>query len=136
MKMFLVAILSIVVVVSVFSLPIIAVFVIDKAVQKHRRKKHTEYFKYWDEAKKLAFERGAEFNKHKEYLDYHLKVYNDGLRDGECTWECYNERMNKFMLEYNDLCAWFQEEEKKIRELLIKADLYAKEHDLLWGVIY
>jgi hypothetical protein len=44
--------------------------------------------------------------------------------------------MNELMIEYQDLCAWFQEEGAKIRELLCKADLYAKEHDLFWGIIY
>lgn len=136
MKIFLAVILSIIIVIAIFVLPVITVFVIDKVIQKHRRKKHPEYFKYWDEAIKLAFERGAEYNKRKEHFDYKFKLYTDGLRDGECTWEYYKEQMNNHMLEYRTLCDWFQEEEKKIRELLIKADLYAKEHDCYWGVIY
>jgi hypothetical protein len=136
MKMFLAVITSIIVVVAIFSLPIVIVFIIDKAVSKYRRKKHPEYFKYWDAAKKLSFERGAEYNARKSRFDYYFKLYSEGLRDGECTDEYYTEQMNYVMSEYKDLCIWFQEEEKKIRELLAKADLYAKEHDLVWGIIY
>ena len=136
MKMFLAVIMSIIMIVAIFSLPIAIVFIIDKTVQKYRRKKHPEYFKYWDEAKKLAFERGAEYNTRKSHFDYYFKLYNEGLRDGECTNEYYTEQMNYVMSEYKNLCIWFQEEEKKIRELLVKADLYAKEHDLVWGIVY
>ena len=136
MKMFLAVIMSIIMVVAIFSLPIAIVFIIDKTAQKYRRKKHPEYFKYWDEAKKLAFERGAEYNTRKSHFDYYFKLYNEGLRDGECTNEYYTEQMNYVMSEYKDLCIWFQEEEEKIRELLVKADLYAKEHNLVWGIVY
>lgn len=117
-------------------LPLMLAWLADKLVEGIRRKKHQEYFKYWDEAKKLSFERGAEFNRHKQRFDHYFKLYTEGLRDGECTNEYFSERMNKHMEEYKDICAWFQEEEKIIRELLIKADLYAKENNLSWGIIY
>jgi hypothetical protein len=120
----------------VFFGPILLVDLFDTLLEGRRRKKHPEYFKYWDESLKLSFERGAEYNRRKEYFDYKFKLYSLSLRDGECTYEYYSESMNKLMVEYQELCAWFQEEETKINELLIKADLYAKEHDLLWGIIY
>jgi hypothetical protein len=121
---------------ALFVLPIIVIGAIDKLIEKCRRKKHPEYFEYWDEGKKLSFERGKEFNRRKEFFDFKFKLYNLGLRDGECTNEYYTKKMNELMIEYQELCAWFQEEEAKIRELLDKADLYAKEHNLYWGIIY
>jgi hypothetical protein len=121
---------------GILFLPILLVNQVDTLLEKCRRKKHPEYFKYYDEAVKLSFERGAEYRRRKEYFDYKIKVYNEGLRDGECTNEYYTHHMNKHMVEYQKLCDWFQEEEKKIRELLVKADLYAKEHDCFWGIIY
>jgi endonuclease III len=108
----------------------------DRLLEDTRRKKHPEYFEYWDKALKLSFERGKEYNRRKGHYDYRFKLYQDGLLDGECTNECYAKCMNKLMSEYQELCSWFQEKEKEIRELLIKADLYAKEHNLLWGIIY
>ena len=117
-------------------LPILLASMVDTLLEKHRRKKHPEYYKYWDEAVKLSFERGAVYSRRKEYFDYKIKVYNEGLRDGECTNEYYTDQMNRHMVEYQRLCDWFREEEKKIQDLLIKADLYAKEHDLYWGIIY
>lgn len=121
---------------AVFFVPLLLAALFDKLVEGIRRKKHPEYFKYWDESLKLSFERGAEFNRRKQHFDYHFKLYTEGLRDGECTNEYFTKRMNKHLEEYKDLCAWFQKEEKIIKELLVKADLYAKEHNLMWGIIY
>ena len=108
----------------------------DKLVEGIRRKKHPEYFEYWDKAEKLAFERGAEYRKRKDYIDYKLKLYSDGLREGECTEKSYENKMKELAENYMVLCDWFKDAEKEIRELLIKADLYAKEHDCYWGIIY
>jgi hypothetical protein len=116
--------------------PYVGVDLADKLLDKHRRKKHPEYFKFYDKATVMSFKRGAEYARRKEYFDYKFKLYNDGLRDGECTNEHYTEKMQKLMVEYQELCSWFREAEKEIRELLVQADLYAKEHDLLWGIIY
>jgi hypothetical protein len=123
-------------VLAIFFVPILLVNLFDKLLKGYRRKKHPEYFEYWDESLKLSFERGKEFNQRKELFDFKFKLYNLGLRDGECTNEYYTKKMNELMIEYQELCTWFQEEEAKIRELLGKADLYAKEHNLYWGIIY
>lgn len=132
----LLAITVITVIGGVFILPIVLVSLFDKLLNSYRRKKYPEYYKYWDEAKKLSFKRGAEYRKRKDRFDFYFKLYNDGLRDGECTNEYYIKKMNKLMVEYQELCTWFQKEEKIIRELLIKADCYAKENGLSWGIIY
>ena len=128
--------LSVFFLVTVFVLPFLVVEGLDKLRTSIRRKRHPEYFKYWDEAKALSFENGRRFSEHKKRLDYYLKLYNDGIRDGECTEECYTEQMNKHMAEYLEVCRWFREESEKTKELLLKADLYAKEHNLGWGIIY
>lgn len=108
----------------------------DRLVEGVRRKKYPEYFKYWDAAKAKSFENGAKFAACKKRFDYYMKLYTDGLRDGECTEEYYTEHMNRHMDEYKELCRWFQSASEEIKELLLKADLYAKEHNLLWGIIY
>jgi hypothetical protein len=135
-KIFLAAILSIIACISFFVLPALVANLINKAVLVYRRKKHPEYFKYWDAALELSFVRGAEYNKRKDKFNYYFKLYTEGLRDGECTNQFFTERMNKLMFEYQELCSWFQAKEEEIKELLVKADLYAKEHNLMWGIIY
>lgn len=121
---------------AVFIGPILLVNLFDRLLENHRRQKHPEYFKYWDAALEKSFARGAEYNRRKEYFDYKFRLYSLGLRDGECTNEYYTKKMNALMVEYQELCDWFQEKEKEISELLVKADLYAKEHGLTWGIIY
>jgi hypothetical protein len=121
---------------GVVFLPLLLCNAFSNSLEGSRRKRHPEYYKSYDEALKLSFERGTEFRQRKERFDYYFKLYNYGLRDGECTNEYYNKKMNELMIEYQELCTWFQEKEKVIRELLVKADLYAKEHNLLWGIIY
>lgn len=117
-------------------LSLLACNMFNKLLENKRRAEHPEYFEYWDAALKLSFERGTEYNRRKGHYDYHFKLCQDGLLDGECTNEYYDKKMNELMIEYHELCAWFQEKEKEIHELLIKADLYAKEHNLYWGIIY
>lgn len=121
---------------GMFVVPFVLVHLIDKLTDSYRRKKHPEYFKYWDEAKAQSFKNGAEFRERKNRFDYYMKLYNDGLRDGECTEEYYSKQMHKHMEEYKELCQWFRAELEKTRELLLKADLYAKEHNCMWGIIY
>lgn len=133
----LLSIVTLVILAFLFFGPVLLIDLFDLFFSEGRkRKKHPEYFKYLDEATKLSLERGAEYNRRKEYFDFKVRLYSLGLRDGECTYEYYSESMNKLMIEYQELCVWFQEEEAKIRELLIKADSYAKEHALLWGKLY
>lgn len=122
--------------VSSLILLILATNAVGRLLKRRRRKKHPEYFKYYNEAAILSFERGARYSRRRECFDYKLKLFNDGLRDGECTKDYYFEQLNKLMIEYQELCDWFQNTEKEIRELLVKADLYAKEHNLRWGVLY
>lgn len=125
--------------VLIFTTPILLILVINvvnRLFKRHRQKKHPEYFKYYNEAVLLSFERGVRYSRRREFFDYKLKLFNDSLRDGECTKDYYFEQLNKLMIEYQQLCDWFQNTEKEIRELLVKADLYAKEHNLRWGVLY
>lgn len=116
--------------------PVLIVYLCDKIFDTYRRKKHPEYFEYRDKAEKLAFERRAEYKKRKDYIDYQRKLYSDGLCEGECTEEYYVNKMKELIENYIVLCDWFKDAESEIRELLIKADLYAKEHDCYWGILY
>jgi hypothetical protein len=123
-------------VIAMFILPFLFVNLYFKIIEKCRRKQHPEYFKYWDAALEMSFTRGAEYSRRKDYFEHKFKLYTEGLRDGECTNQYFTEKMNKLMYEYQELCTWFKAKEEEIKEQLIKADLYAKEHNCYWGIIY
>ena len=121
---------------SIILVPVFLVNSVDKLVEKRRRKKHPDYFTYFDKAKFLASKRAEEFNSRNGRIQYYIKMYNDGLRDGECTAEYYHKHMDIKMKEFEELCEWFNEQGKPIDDLLHKADQYAKEQSLKWGIIY
>lgn len=121
---------------SIFLIPVFLINGIDKLVEKHRRKKHPDYFTYWDKAKLLAFNRAEHFDSQNGGIQRYIKALNDGLRDGDCDVEFYREHMNLKTKEFEKLCDWFNKQGKSIDELLHKADQYAKEHSLKWGIIY
>lgn len=120
----------------VILIPVFIIDGIDKLVEKRRRKKHPDYFTYWDKAKILSFRRAEEFNQRNGRIQHYIKMYSDGLRDGECDSEYYHKHMTMRMTEFEELCDWFNNAGKPIDELLHKADQYAKEHSLKWGIIY
>jgi hypothetical protein len=79
---------------------------------------------------------GKKFNAEKSRIEYYIKLYTAGYRDGECTAEYITKKMSQITQRWISTCDEYNEEHSKIKVLLDKADTYAKEHNLKWGVIY
>jgi hypothetical protein len=120
----------------IFVVPFLLVELIDKLFEQYRRQKYPEYFEMYDTAKKMSFEVGVEFRRRTERIEYYRVLYTDGLREGECTSEYFKKKMSELAEEYQDVCIWFKEASESVEKLWVQADLYAKEHDLSWGIIY
>lgn len=109
---------------------------LDKYLDKNKRKKHPEYFEYYDAAVKLCFEASYKVKHEASYLEFHFKMLTDGLKDGECTEEYFKKRFDQLTDRYIETTRWFTEQQKEAEKLFREADLYAKKNNLLWGVLY
>lgn len=119
-----------------FVIPFLIVTIIDKLINKYRRKKYPDYFKLYDAAVTESFNVGAEFNSRYDHIKYKLKLWSDGLKDGECTTEHFEDNMAKLSREYQDLCCWYAIASTYIQDCWKLVDAHAKEHGLSWGIIY
>lgn len=117
-------------------LPILLVNLIDHIIKSIRRNKHPEYFEFYDTAVYESFRIGGKLNAEKRRIEYYIKLYSDGYRDGECTAEDITKKMAEVTQWWVDACNEYNQEDKNIKVLLQKADAYAKEHNLKWGIIY
>lgn len=120
---------------SIF-LPILFVSLIDHIVESVRRNKHPEYFELYDTAVSESFRIGGKLNAEKSRIKYYIKLYGDGYRDGECTVEHITKKMAQVTQWWITACDEYNQEHENIKVLLQKADAYAKEHNLKWGIIY
>jgi hypothetical protein len=117
-------------------LPILFVNLIDHIIESIRKNKHPEYFEFYDAAVYESFRVGGKLNEEKRRIEYYVKLYTNGYRDGECTAEDITKRMAQLTQRWINACDDYKQEQKNIKVLLQKADAYAKEHNLKWGVIY
>lgn len=109
---------------------------IDRIVESIRRNKYPEYFELYDTAVFESFRVGGKLNAEAKRIEYYIKLYGDGYRDGECTVEHITKKMAQVTQWWITACDEYKEEQKNIKVLLQKADAYAKEHNLKWGIIY
>jgi hypothetical protein len=130
-------------IVLTFGIPVIicwlAVFgikITNKYLDYKRRKQHPEYFKLFDEAVDISNEAHDVCTHKKVYFEHKLKLIYEGLQDGECTVEYFKEYLDRINKQYIEFATWFEEKNKEAKELFRKADFYAKEHDLRWGILY
>lgn len=121
---------------GMFFLPILLVNLIDHIIESVRKNKHPEYFEFYDTAVYESFRIGGDLNAEKRRIEYYIKLYGDGYRDGECTVEHITKKMAQLTQWWITACDKYNEEQKNINVLLQKADAYAKEHNLKWGIIY
>lgn len=119
-----------------FIIPFFIVTVIDKIINKYRRKKYPDYFKLYDAAIAESFNVTEEFNSRYNPIKYKFKLWTEGLKDGECTPERFEESMAKLSRDYQDLCCWYAIASTYIQDCWKLVDAYAKEHGLSWGIIY
>lgn len=117
-------------------LPILFVNLIDHIIESVRRNKHPKYFEFYDTAISESFRIGGKLSAEKKRVDYYIKLYGDGYRDGECTPEQITKKMAQLTQWWITACDEYNQEHKNIKVLWQKADAYAKEHNLKWGIIY
>lgn len=107
-----------------------------KAIDSYRKAKYPEYFEYYNAAMKICFDASAKVNKEAEYIKYHFDLITEGIRNGECTDEYARKRFNELSDKHIELTNWFKDQQAEAEKLFRKADFYAKENNLLWGVLY
>ena len=117
-------------------LPILFVDLIDHIIKSIRKNKYPEYFEFYDTAVSESFRIGGKLNAEKRRIEYYIKLYSDGYRDGECTAEDITKKTAQLTRWWINACDEYNQEQKTIKVLLQKADAYAKEHNLKWGIIY
>lgn len=117
-------------------LPILLVNLIDHIIESIRKNKHPKYFEFYDTAIYESFRIGGKLNAEKRRIEYYIKLYGDGYRDGECTVEHITKKMAQVTQWWINACDEYNQEYKNVKVLLQKADAYAKEHNLKWGIIY
>ena len=117
-------------------LPILLVELIDHIVKSIRKAKHPEYFELYKTAVSESFRIGGRFNAEKNRIEYYLKLYSEGYKDGECTKKDFEDEMLKLTNMYIRACNEYNTEYATVKDLLKKADIYAKQHNLKWGIIY
>ena len=127
---------TIAVICGIVFLPILFVNLTDHIIESVRKNKHPEYFEYYDTAVYEMFRICGKLNAEKRRIEYYIKLYSDGYRDGECTAEDITRKMAQLTQQWITACDEYDQEHKNVKVLLQKADAYAKEHNLKWGIIY
>lgn len=108
----------------------------DKMLDRSRRKKHPEYFEFFDAAMKISFGASNVVNRKVDYIKYQMNILTTGLREGTCEEDYFRKRFNELADMHVEVTNWFKEQQQEAEKLFKEADFYAKEHDLLWGVLY
>ena len=117
-------------------LVIIGIKITNKYLDDKRREQYPEYFKLFDAAIEIVSEVDGRTKQKATYFDYKYKLIYDGLREGECTVEYFQEYLDRINKEYIEFATWFEEQNKEAKRLFREADLYAKLRDLKWGYLY
>lgn len=117
-------------------LPIFLVGLTDRIIESIRKNKHPEYFEYYNTAVSESFRIGGELGAKKKRIEHYIKLYGEGYRDGECTAESITKKMSEITQWWITACDDYNKEQESIKVLWQKADAYAKEHNLKWGIIY
>ena len=123
---------------GILLVPMAAVFVsvLEQLIKKYRREKYPEYFKYYNAALKICFNASEKVRKESNYIKYHFDLITEGIREGECTDDYARKRLNELSDMHIELTNWFKEQLAEADKLFRDADFYAKENNLLWGVLY
>lgn len=110
--------------------------IVNEELDKRRREQHPEYFEYFDAAMDISKEVHEQTERKTKYFKHRYNVIYEGLRDGECTVEYFQKYLDRVNKEYIEFATWFEAQNKEAKELFRKADFYAKDHDLMWGILY
>ena len=115
---------------------VMGIKITNKYLDQTRRQQYPEYFKLFDKAMDITADIHGQTEHKTKYFNYHLKLIYEGLRDGECTVEYFQEYLDRINKEYIEFATWFEEQNKEAKRLFREADLYAKLRDLKWGYLY
>jgi hypothetical protein len=108
----------------------------NKYLDGRRREQYPEYFKLFDAAMDIVSDVDGQTKHKTKYFEYHFKLIYEGLRDGECTVEYFQEYLDRINKEYIEYVTWFEAQQKEAKRLFKEADYYAKLRDLKWGYLY
>ena len=114
----------------------ICINISEKVLDKRRRAQYPEYFEYFDAATDIARDVHDQTKHKTTVFEFRLKLIYEGLRDGECTVEYFQEYLDRINKEYIEFATWFEAQRKEAKRLFIEADRYAKLRDLKWGYLY
>ena len=117
-------------------MPFIATSCVDKLILKYRRKKYPKYFNYYDTSKLIYSGAVDKINKEIDYFNFRVKILTEGLNEGECTADFFKASFDAMTDRYIKASAEFVKQRAESEELFKKADDYAREHNLKWGIIY
>lgn len=117
-------------------LTVLGIKITNKYLDGKRREQYPEYFKLFDAAMDIVSDVDGQTKHKTKYFNYHFKLIYEGLRDGECTVEYFQEYLDRINKEYIEFATWFEEKNKEAKRLFREADLYAKLRDLKWGYLY
>ena len=115
---------------------VIGIKITNKYLDQTRREQYPEYFKLFDKAMSIVSDIDVQTEHKTRYFKYHFKFIYEGLREGECTVEYFQEYLERINKEYIEFAAWFEAKNKEANELFRGADCYAKLCDLKWGYLY
>ena len=124
------------IVIGMIFLPILLVNLIDHIIKSIRKEKYPEYFELYETAVSESFRIGGRFSAEKRRIEYYLKLYSEGYKDGECTKKDFEDKMLQLTNMYVRACNEYNTEYATVKDFLKKADIYAKQHNLKWGIIY
>lgn len=116
----------------------IAILMLTDGNEKIRRKKHPVWYELYDRAKNNAFTVGGEFSQKLDTICARGEMIQDMLFKGECSKDEYLEAMKVLEKERVEVVAQYhlKQDALGIEADLRAADVYAKEHNLKWGIIY
>ena len=117
-------------------LAVIGIKITNKYLDDKRRAQYPEYFKLFDTAMDIVADVDGQTEQKTKYFNYHFKLIYEGLRDGECTVEYFQEYLDQINKEYIEYATWFKAQQKEAKRLFREADRYAKLRDLKWGILY
>ncbi len=130
-------------IVLTFGIPVLASWLVvwiikitGEEKEKRRREQYPKYFELFDTAMGISNEVHDTCKHKKTYFEYHLKLIYEGLKEGECTVEYFQEYLDRINKEYIEFATWFEAQNKEAKRLFREADQYAKLRDLKWGYLY
>ena len=123
---------------TVTVLVILGFFFYLKMIDVFRYKKHKFWYNHYNRALRNSMCIGSQFSEKINSINEQIKLMQQKLLDGGCLADDYREAMKSLAAAYCDAVSTYKNSEVAlgIEDDLKKADAYAKEHNLKWGILY